>query len=199
MIAFDKETCTDFETALSKEWLETNGIGGFASSTIISCNTRRYHGLLVASMPPDMTRLVILTYKVRKENSEAELVIRPFMTGRYVHVLHQENPSLQSQADVRNGVVIVAPYPGIPTVYMHQNAREYIPGFNWYRQMEYARERDRGMDFREDTWSPGEFHFTLKSNQEAVLVLTTEGSGYFDSTFLLNAERARRQKLLTGW
>jgi len=36
MIAFDKDTCSDFETALSKEWLETNGLGGFSSSTLIA-------------------------------------------------------------------------------------------------------------------------------------------------------------------
>jgi predicted glycogen debranching enzyme len=267
VIAFDKETCTDFETALSKEWLETNGLGGFSSSTIISTNTRRYHALLVASFPPDMRRFVlvnaleewvisngtrfdlsahqypgvihprgdrnligfrldpwpiwtyridnmvveksltmihgqntiIITYKVRKENAEAELVIRPFMTGRPYHTLHLENPSLKPQAEVRTGVTIFEPYPGLPKVFMHQNANNFVPGFNWYRQMEYARERDRGLEFREDCWAPGEFHFTLKSNQESVLIITTEGSGYFDSTFLLNAERNRRRKLLTGW
>ena len=36
------------EKALNKEWLITNGIGGYASSTIIGCNTRKYHGLLIA-------------------------------------------------------------------------------------------------------------------------------------------------------
>ena len=61
MIAFDKDTCTDFETALTKEWIETNGLGGFASSTIISTNTRRYHGLLVAAMAPPVHRMVLLS------------------------------------------------------------------------------------------------------------------------------------------
>ena len=56
MIAFDKDTCSDFETALSKEWLETNGLGGFSSSTLIGCNTRRYHGLLVAATQPPASR-----------------------------------------------------------------------------------------------------------------------------------------------
>ena len=42
------------EEGLTKEWVITNGIGGFASSTILGANTRRYHGLLVAPfMPPD--------------------------------------------------------------------------------------------------------------------------------------------------
>jgi len=49
MIQFTKETCGDLDAAVRREWLETNGLGGFASSTIIGLNTRRYHGLLVAA------------------------------------------------------------------------------------------------------------------------------------------------------
>lgn len=45
----------------SREWLETNGIGGFASSTISGLNTRRYHGLLTAATKPPVGRLVLLS------------------------------------------------------------------------------------------------------------------------------------------
>lgn len=43
-----------------KEWLLTNGIGGFAASTISGINTRRYHGLLIASLKPPVDRRLIL-------------------------------------------------------------------------------------------------------------------------------------------
>src|SRR5436189_2529932 len=46
---------------LSLEWLETNGIGGYASSTIFGLNTRRYHGLLVAATQPPVGRMVMLS------------------------------------------------------------------------------------------------------------------------------------------
>lgn len=49
------------ENALSKEWLVTNGIGGFASSTIIGANTRKYHGLLIAPLTPPAQRYLILS------------------------------------------------------------------------------------------------------------------------------------------
>jgi glycogen debranching enzyme len=52
MIQFGKDTCGDLDAALRREWLETNGLGGFASSTIVGLNTRRYHGLLVAATKP---------------------------------------------------------------------------------------------------------------------------------------------------
>ena len=61
MIRFKQEACGDLETALRREWLETNGLGGFASSTIIGLNTRRYHGLLVAATKPPVGRLVLLS------------------------------------------------------------------------------------------------------------------------------------------
>jgi predicted glycogen debranching enzyme len=61
MIQFERETWSDLETALRREWLETNGLGGFASSTIVGLNTRRYHGLLVAAAKPPVGRLVLLS------------------------------------------------------------------------------------------------------------------------------------------
>src|SRR5436309_2638062 len=61
MIQFKKDICGDLGSALSREWLETNGIGGFASSTIIGLNTRRYHGLLVAALKPPVERYVLLS------------------------------------------------------------------------------------------------------------------------------------------
>src|SRR5580698_6423420 len=61
MIQFERETWSDLEAALQREWLETNGLGGFASSTIIGLNTRRYHGLLVAAARPPVGRLVLLS------------------------------------------------------------------------------------------------------------------------------------------
>ena len=61
MIQFKQEICRDLDAALRREWLETNGLGGFASSTIIGLNTRRYHGLLVAATKPPVGRFLLLS------------------------------------------------------------------------------------------------------------------------------------------
>src|SRR2546428_10206109 len=61
MIQFKPEICRDLDAALRREWLETNGLGGFASSTIVGLNTRRYHGLLVAATKPPVGRMVLLS------------------------------------------------------------------------------------------------------------------------------------------
>ena len=51
----------NLEDGLKKEWIITNGIGGYASSTILGANTRRYHGLLVAPLTPPARRHLILS------------------------------------------------------------------------------------------------------------------------------------------
>ena len=57
---FTKEKL-ELEEGLKREWLITNGIGGFSSSTIIGANTRKYHGLLVAPLTPPARRFLILS------------------------------------------------------------------------------------------------------------------------------------------
>jgi predicted glycogen debranching enzyme len=61
MINLDKEICTNFQESSSREWLETNGIGGFASSTVSGANTRRYHGLLTPATKPPLGRITMLS------------------------------------------------------------------------------------------------------------------------------------------
>jgi predicted glycogen debranching enzyme len=60
-VAFGRDILGDFASATSREWLETNGLGGFASSTIIGLNTRRYHALLTAATKPPVGRIVLLS------------------------------------------------------------------------------------------------------------------------------------------
>jgi glycogen debranching enzyme len=61
MIRYGAEICQNLEEASRREWLEANGIGGFASSTIAGLNTRRYHGLLTAALHPPADRKVLLS------------------------------------------------------------------------------------------------------------------------------------------
>ncbi|MFA6408839.1 MAG: amylo-alpha-1,6-glucosidase [Gammaproteobacteria bacterium] len=58
---YSKETGLTKEKALTLEWLETNGIGGYASSTILNCHTRKYHGLLVSTLPNLSDKYVLLS------------------------------------------------------------------------------------------------------------------------------------------
>ena len=56
-IAYPKEALSHFSEVIGKEWLITNGLGSYASSTVLGINTRKYHGLLVAALNPLETAL----------------------------------------------------------------------------------------------------------------------------------------------
>ena len=55
-VEFGRDLCGSLEVAEHREWLVTNGIGGFASGTVSGNLTRRYHGLLVAALKPPVGR-----------------------------------------------------------------------------------------------------------------------------------------------
>jgi predicted glycogen debranching enzyme len=61
VIHFDLPPGGNLDPALDREWLETNGIGGFASSTVANINTRRYHALLTAALDQPPGRYVLLS------------------------------------------------------------------------------------------------------------------------------------------
>ena len=61
MLTKNRTVLQNFVDATQHEWLETNGLGGWASSSIIGANTRRYHGLLVAAIVPPAERMVLLS------------------------------------------------------------------------------------------------------------------------------------------
>jgi predicted glycogen debranching enzyme len=60
-IEFGREICGELSLAERREWLVTNGIGGYASGTVAGLLTRRYHGLLVAALKPPLGRTLLVT------------------------------------------------------------------------------------------------------------------------------------------
>ncbi|HTS28841.1 MAG TPA: amylo-alpha-1,6-glucosidase, partial [Bryobacteraceae bacterium] len=88
MIRCDETICRNLDLASRREWLETNGLGGYASSAIAGLNTRRYHGLLVAACRPPVGRLVLLS------KIEETLVIDgrrvELASNRYPGVVHPQ-------------------------------------------------------------------------------------------------------------
>jgi len=60
-IRFDRTICGNPAESFQREWLETNGLGGYASSTVAGANTRRYHGLLMAATQPPAGRMLLLS------------------------------------------------------------------------------------------------------------------------------------------
>ncbi len=267
MIRFHHDICSDLDRARGKEWLETNGLGGFASSTIIGMNARRYHGLLVAAIRPPVDRMVLLSkleerlfvgdrqyalstnqypaaihpkgylwqtefrldpmptftyavedlaieksvFMVHGKNSTAVsyrlltgpredvlLELRPLIAFRDYHALAHANSDLNRQIQRGDGWISVTPYPTLPTLYLNHTGGELLPDADWYLRFEYEEERQRGLDWEEDLFSPCALRFQLSSGA-VNLIASTEVQGPTSLENLRAQELRRRARLLQGW
>lgn len=85
-IVFSQNDLSVFDESIRKEWLITNGLGGYASSTVLGINTRKYHGLLVAALRPPGERTVCLSKldeDVEVNDSNYRLGANDFRNGVY--------------------------------------------------------------------------------------------------------------------
>lgn len=84
----DKEVCRNLDRALSLEWLETNGRGGFASGTVAGANTRRYHALLLVARKPPSERFVLVNHLEEWVAVDGQTI--PLSTNCYPGVVYPE-------------------------------------------------------------------------------------------------------------
>ena len=258
------EVLNDFDRSSSLEWIEVNGLGGYASSTLSGANTRRYHGLLVASLNPPLERRLLLakleekvivggevyelgcnrypgviypsghkflklfalnpfprylysvggaliekeifavhgfnrtvvTYRLISSPGEVTLEVRPMIAGRDFHHLMREN--LRFNAYIRSvpGGIMMMPYDEGSKVYIVSRGSWFRRSGCWYRNFEYHQEMLRGLDFREDLFSPGYFTATLNQGDELFIIASTDYPEQFDPEEARSKELERRGKLL---
>ena len=231
----------DGTEALRCEWLEADGLGGFASGTALGIRTRRYHSaLLVANAPPadrfvlaqgfeawvdtdagtwslssnvyegdvlhpdgiawlrafeldpwprwryelpDGTRivaelfvprgspLVVATWTREAGRGGAWLRVRPLFGPRDFHGTHHVNDTISHGVALEDRRVIWELYDGVPAIAaLATGSYEHAP--EWFHNVLYVEERERGLDDREDVFSPGELSFEL-GREPVGLVLGT--------------------------
>ena len=258
----------DTDIALRREWLETNGLGGFASSTIAGLNTRRYHGLLIAATKPPVGRMLLLSkleetlvvdgrrhdlsanrypdvvhpqgylllqefrqdpfprvvyrigeveleksvFMVHGENTsviqytlraprsavpaECKLELRPLIAFRDYHATTHENDALDPRIEIAANCVQLSPYAGLPSLYLKHSGADIQPAGYWFRNFEYDRERERGLDFREDLFNPLVLVFDLHRDASASVLASMERPAERSIAGLRAAEIARRGPLV---
>ena len=263
MLSFGPDVLHDLSRSLSLEWLETDGLGGFASATVIGANTRRYHGLLVAALHPPVARQVILsrleeslqvdahvydlscnvygdvihprgylhleefrldpwpvwTYvagDVRLEKSVArvysspltlityrlldaphpvKLTARPLLACRDYHHLQHANVQFDPQLIVENGSARIRHVAlGQDLCLTFPQGLFWSDGL-WYYNLRYPREEERGLDSREDLYSPGQVAWLLQPGETAVFTAQMGEPFAGDAAAALEAERARREQV----
>jgi len=234
------------------EWLEVDGLGGFASGTTLGLNTRRYHALLVAALAPPAARhvlvndaavwldtpggrltlssrhhepdvaapadlpparfrrepwprferelggllfaqeiamlhgapLVVTSWIFERPMPGSRLCVRPLLTGRNFHALHQENPATELAASQLGRMQVFRPYRPLPAV-LSLASGTFRRQPSWFRRVCYLRERERGFEPAEDLASPGVYVFDL-SEPRADWVVAAENP----ETLALLAERS---------
>ncbi|HSQ50782.1 MAG TPA: amylo-alpha-1,6-glucosidase [Nitrospiraceae bacterium] len=82
----EKADCQNLDRALSLEWLETNGRGGFASGTVAGANTRRYHALLLTARKPPSERIVLVNHLEEWLDIDGQTI--PLSTNLYPGTVH---------------------------------------------------------------------------------------------------------------
>lgn len=273
MIEFGKDICTNLGAAAGREWLEANGIGGFAMGTIAGCNTRRYHGVLTSAANAPLGRFTMVSkleetvviggeryelstnrfpgkvhpqgflylasfrldpfpiwryavggvviekriFMAYGENTtvcrwsvvpaeDAEITmdppasvpvtleVRPLISGADYHHIQHQNQYLNESVEISDGLAVMHPYFETPRLsFAHNALRTETTGY-WYRDFEYAIEKERGFDYREDLFQPMVFEFDL--NSPADLRITTEEKIPDAADVIEERELARREALI---
>jgi glycogen debranching enzyme len=99
----DPRLCRDYSVSSRKEWILTNGIGGYAMGTVAGSNTRRYHGLLVAAVSPPTDRMVLLAAVEAHVLVEGRLF--GVSTNQYVGAVHPQGYSFLHSFHVNEAAV----------------------------------------------------------------------------------------------
>lgn len=238
-LKFDKTQMSNLQDSLFKELLITNESGAYCSTTLVGCNIRKYHGLLVVPVPnlddenhvllssldetiiqhgaefnlglhkyqgdnyspkghkyivsfewekvptwiyriggvllkkeiayrTDRYRLFV-RYTLLEAHSPTTLRLKPYLAFRSVRQWTHENGAANTgYTPVENGIKMCM-YEGYPDLYMQttaENEFHYQP--DWYRGLDYPKERERGYDSTEDLLVPGYFEMPIKKGESII-------------------------------
>ncbi len=238
-LRFEKALMTNLEESLPRELLRTNRSGAYSCSTIVDCNTRKYHGLLVVPVPEldddnhvllsslDVTVVqhgaefnlglhkyqgnnyspqghkyirsfdcdkvpttlyrvggvilkkevvfqhyedrILIRYTLEDAHSATKIRFRPFLAFRSVRQFTHENGSASREySEVENGIKTCM-YAGYPDLYMQFSKKaQFVFSPDWYRGVDYPKERERGYASNEDLYVPGYFEVDIKKGESIV-------------------------------
>jgi predicted glycogen debranching enzyme len=243
-LKFDKSLMINLEQSLPKEVLRTNKSGAYHCTTIVGCNTRKQHGLLVIPIPdmddkahillssfdetviqhgapfnlglhqygdgifspnghkyirefscdsvPAVTfrvggvvltkekvfisheNRIMIKYTLVDAHSETTLQFRPFLAFRNANDLCVENSVINTNVKQINNGVSTCLYQGYPELFMQFNVpAKWVNDGHWYKGIEYYKDRDRGIPYKEDLWVPGYFELPIKKGESVIFSAST--------------------------
>ena len=243
-LKFDKSLMINLEQSLPKEMLRTNKSGAYHCTTIVGCNTRKQHGLLVIPIPemddkahvllssldetviqhgapfnlglhqygegvfspnghkyirefdcesvPTVTfrvggvvltkekvfisheNRILIKYTLVDAHSDTTLQFRPFLAFRNANDLCMENGVINTAVESAVNGISTCLYDGYPNLYMQFNKPvEWVNDGHWYKGIEYYKDKDRGIPYKEDLWVPGYFQLPIRKGESVIFSAST--------------------------
>lgn len=243
-LKFDKRLMINLQQSLPKEMLRTNKSGAYHCTTIVGCNTRKQHGLLVIPIPemddqahvllssldetviqhgapfnlglhqygdnvfspnghkyirefncetvPVVTfrvggviltkekvfishqNRILIRYTLLDAHSPTKLQFRPFLAFRNANDLCMENSAIDTSTRPAENGISTCLYQGYPELYMQFNKPvEWHADGHWYKDIQYYKDRDRGLPYTEDLWVPGYFELSIEKGESVIFSAST--------------------------
>ncbi len=123
----------------------------------------------------DGEQSVLITYRV---NQPCRIQVRLFLSFRDYHSVTHRNESLHTVVSEGPGFAKFHPYEDLPPLTIHHNADLFQRAGAWFENHEYLCELERGLDFREDLYSPGVLHFSGRPDEDLRLLATLESKDF---------------------
>ncbi|MBL6448853.1 glycogen debranching enzyme family protein [Fulvivirga sp. 29W222] len=242
-IKLTKPLLNDISYSKEKEILLTNCLGAYCSTSVSTCNTRKYHGLLVIPQPkiddqhhvmisnidetvkigktgyalavhqypgvhfpegqqymksfllekaPKWTfyigevilekeiilsresNTLMIRYHILEGKGKIKLQLRPFIACRNYHTLRNaDNHSQATFKEANNGVRFSMFRMYDPLFFQSTRKGTFSPSPDWYHNIEYYKEKERGYDYTESLFVPGNFEYTLHNGDELIFAAGT--------------------------
>ncbi len=117
---------------------------------------------------------ILIKYTVEESTMPAKLRLKPFLAFRQIHSLSKANMFVNRKfSKVQNGISVKL-YDNYPNLFMQFNKKvEYIPVPDWYYNIEYLKELNRGYDYLEDLFVPGYFEISMKKGESVYFAAGT--------------------------
>jgi predicted glycogen debranching enzyme len=123
------------------------------------------------------------------------LEVRPLVAFRDYHATTHANAAARGDVQVRPGLASIRLYDGMPGLHLAHNADRVDQECVWYYNFDYALERERGLDDREDLSNPLALSFTLTRNARATIIASTEKRKVEEADKLRASELRRRNEV----
>jgi predicted glycogen debranching enzyme len=262
-LKFDSSQLVNLEYSLGREIIRSNRAGSYGCTTIIGCNTRKYHGLLVCpiekfqgekyvllstldetvvqhdrdfnlgihkfpgdnyypkghkyvtdfeaetvastiyrvggvilkkeSLLVEKEQQVLIQYTLLEAHSPTKLQFRPFLAFRGIHELSKANMYADTRVNAVDHGIKSKLYRGFPSLYMQfSKESEFIHVPDWYYNIEYTRELERGYDYQEDLFTPGYFEVPIKPGETVIFSASTIEANPRTLKRKFNSERESR-------